>query len=670
MMKQLLLLGSLSISLFLILAVGLPLLAASEKELGDGETAVSSGSPILEDNVNILYSYNGQAPGHNFGWVGANLNDLNGDGSAEFLISAMNYSGAMPSQGRVTIYSGISGTPIVTHTGASANVRLGYSAAAAGDVNNDQIPDYIIGARGSYYVQNQGQAIVYSGADHSVLHAWTGQVGWLFGASVTGIGDVDGDEFDDVAVASAAYSATLGLPFHNGYGRIFAYSGQTGALLWTYDGSNVGDGLGGGMGRVADLNGDTIPDVVAAANLANSGNGYVVVLSGADGSLIRTLLPVAPFTASNSFGEFFTTGAGDTNNDGKEDVFVGEYAALGGNGRVYIFSGLDGSIIHLLEAESSGDGLGPGRGIPDVNADNHDDIIAAAYTSNAGTFQGGKIYIYSGADGSVLHEATGTVFRDQLGVDALPLGDVNGDEEPDYLVTAVGLDFAGQDVGHAYVISFEPPPVTVTAVSLTGPTTGIAGQAYSFTATVMPLSATLPITFSWSATGLAGETAVVSDTNHVATFTWVVDGPQMVTVTATNEAGSVTATHLITLVAPVTAVALTGPTIGTISQTYSFTATALPLSATLPITFSWSATGLAGEAAVVSSTTHVAAFTWMISGTQVVTVTAANIAGSATITHTIVITEPQPPDGMFTVYLPFLVRPTGGLTAVDPLTKP
>jgi hypothetical protein len=115
---------------------------------------------------------------------------------------------------------------------------------------------------------------------------------------------------------------------------------------------------------------------------------------------------------------------------------------------------LTGLPIHVFEADAPGDGLGPGRGVPDVNNDGHDDVIIAAYTSNAGAINGGKVTIYSGADKSPLYTATGTLANDALGVDALPLGDLDNDGFPEYMLTATGLDFGGTDVGHVYIVSF------------------------------------------------------------------------------------------------------------------------------------------------------------------------------------------------------------------------
>jgi hypothetical protein len=135
-------------------------------------------------------------------------------------------------------------------------------------------------------------------------------------------------------------------------------------------------------------------------------------------------------------------------------VFIGDYGYLGGRARAYVYSGLDGSVIRVFEADNPGDGLGPGRGVPDVNGDGHDDLIIAAYTANDGGVNAGKVTIYSGADKSPLYVATGTLANDALGVDALPLGDLNGDGKPEYMLTATGLDFGGVDVGHVYIVSF------------------------------------------------------------------------------------------------------------------------------------------------------------------------------------------------------------------------
>lgn len=448
----------------LLWSVGLALLMA----VGIFGSAALAGGPIVEPDVQILYTHTGENIGDNFGWVGATLGDLNNDGFDDYLTTAYAYTSSISGRGRVYVYSGIDGTPLATHTGASPN-QMGYSASSAGDVNNDGTPDYIVGGIGTYTPATRGKAWIYSGATHQLLHEFEGEPGASFGSGVAGIGDVNNDGFDDVVVGSEWFSSTLGAPPpRNGTGRIDVYSGADGALLWGRNGDNAGDLLGSGVGSVADVNHDGVRDVVASARRANNANGLAYVFSGVDGTRLYTMTPTAPFSQSSTFGQFFAFGAGDFNNDNQEDIYIGDYGAAGGDGRVYLYSGTDGSLIRAIDAFDPGEGLGGGRGVPDLNNDGYDDLIIAGYTNSDGASGGGKVYLVSGANNAILDTITGAVPGDLLGVDALDVGDVNDDGNRDYMVTAVGLDFSGQGVGHAYVVTLaDPTAVTLNALVAT-----------------------------------------------------------------------------------------------------------------------------------------------------------------------------------------------------------
>jgi hypothetical protein len=437
-----------------VLAAGLPA-GANSRTAGVGAPEKLNGlPPFAEGNVRVLYQFDGELIGETFGWVGANLGDMNNDGANEFAITAPFYPANTTFRGRVFIYDGRTGSIINTVVGNPGNV-MGYSAAAAGDVNNDNVPDYILGGLGSYSPAIPGRVLVYSGANHAVLHDLSGPSGFGFGSAVAGGIDANEDGYDDFIVGSQSYSSTLGLPSPDGPGRVELFSGLDGTRLWFKDGLAAGDSLGTGVGWLADVNNDGIGEVVVAASGASGGSGQAYILSGANGDVIHTLNPTAPVSSSTTFGQFFTRGAGDVNNDGWEDVFIGDYFAFGGSGRAYVYSGLDGQPIHVFEADATGDGLGPGRGVPDVNGDGFDDVIIAAYTADDAVTNGGKVTIYSGADKSPLYMATGTVLNDALGVDALPLGDLDNDGFPEFMLTATGLDFGGVDVGHVYIVSFK-----------------------------------------------------------------------------------------------------------------------------------------------------------------------------------------------------------------------
>lgn len=90
-------------------------------------------------------------------------------------------------------------------------------------------------------------------------------------------------------------------------------------------------------------------------------------------------------------------------------------------------------------------------------------------------------------------------------------------------------------------------------------------------------------------------------------------------------------------------VTLDGPTLGLTGTAYTFAADVLPVTVTLPITYIWQATG--HEPITRAHTmrgSDVFSFTWDVTGTQTITVTALNGLGTATGTRTITILGATP----------------------------
>lgn len=390
-----------------------------------------ASAQFAESDVEVLAALRGFAVADGFGWAGERLDDLDGDGAPELIVSAVNGTGT------VDIYSGATGARLFRVSGTALH---GYALNRAGDVNGDGVPDYIIGGL---------PVTVRSGADHSVLWDLTATTG--FGHGVAGAGDIDGDGYDDVIVGSERIFNV------SEDGRVFLLSGRTGGVLWQREGE-PGSNLGSAVGSLGDVNRDGVPDVIVGAQSAGpSGGGEAYILDGASGGLLRTLQPDDPAQAL-VFGQFFASGAGDVDGDGVGDAFVGDYAARGGAGESYIFSGRTGRQLYLFAGLDADDGFGPGRGIPDVNGDGHADIFIGAYTDGDGALGAGKAYLYSGRSGALLRTITSTDAGAQFGVDAIAAGDVDDDGLTDYFVTAVGKSFAGTGPGEAYLIAGTPLP--------------------------------------------------------------------------------------------------------------------------------------------------------------------------------------------------------------------
>lgn len=142
-------------------------------------------------------------------------------------------------------------------------------------MNGDGTPDVIVGAPFDDNAGNDsGSARVFSGADGSVLFTFDGDApGHELGYSVAGIGDINQDGHDDVAV---------GAPLANGVtGLVRIYSGADGAPFITLQGDIAGDLFGAFVGAAGDVDGDGYPDLVVGA-IRPAQAGYVRVYSGLD----------------------------------------------------------------------------------------------------------------------------------------------------------------------------------------------------------------------------------------------------------------------------------------------------------------------------------------------------------------------------------------------------
>ena len=120
--------------------------------------------------------------------------------------------------------------------------------------------------------------------------------------------------------------------------------------------------------------------------------------------------------AGDRFG-FSLSGAGDVNSNGYADLIVGAYVHDFLRGRVYVYSGQTGTLMHTFDGEHANDRFGRSvSGAGDVNHDGHDDLLVGAPFNGAAGLFAGRAYVYSGQTGELLHTLTGETSGDGFGV--------------------------------------------------------------------------------------------------------------------------------------------------------------------------------------------------------------------------------------------------------------
>ena len=404
--------------------------------LATATAVLAAGGAFLEPDVQVLQTFESADGSGSFGWAVSAVADPKHKHRQNALIGEA-FNGPNFDQGSAHVYSSATGELLHRFDGEAGD-WLGFSVADAGDVDRDKASDILVGAPGADETR-PGYVDLYSGETGALLHRFTGEQGGdSFGWSVSSAGDVDDDKRPDILIGASAYNG------HAHAGRAYIYSGATYELIRTLDGDAQGDEFGSGAGWTADVDRDHVPDQIIGAREVRAADGRprgkVYVFSGATGAQLFTIDPVA---LSLELGSFFVAGVGDVNGDKTPDIYAGDYADRTNGivaGRAGVYSGRDGSELLSWLGAAPGDGFGPGRGAGDVNGDGRPDIVVGSYSSSAGAAMAGKVQLISGADGSLLRTITSTTAGENLGFDAVGLGDVNGDDVPDVLASAATGD--------------------------------------------------------------------------------------------------------------------------------------------------------------------------------------------------------------------------------------
>lgn len=175
---------------------------------GTVDVHLGSATGIQTDRIQLV----GAAATENFGIAVTCAGDVNGDGYFDFAASERGLSvSSRPSPGVIRVYhggpEGAPRMPSETLVGAVPNGQLGLVLASARDLNGDGYSDLIAGngrAR-PMNVFSAGIAAIFlgsaTGASLMAARNFAGiDVGYSLGTSVGGVGDINGDGLDDLAI--------------------------------------------------------------------------------------------------------------------------------------------------------------------------------------------------------------------------------------------------------------------------------------------------------------------------------------------------------------------------------------------------------------------------------------------------------------------------------------
>ncbi|MEP3889708.1 MAG: hypothetical protein ABJN69_04525 [Hellea sp.] len=374
---------------------------------GDGINDIIIGAPTADENNSPTYVDQSQPGGQTYVVFGQDTSIT--PFAANFQLSTLN------------------GTNGFSMTNFQHGTQAGISVGAIGDINNDGIEDFAIGApyadepgtgtegwlNGLTYIVFGSTTPFSATFDITTLNGTNGFVATAFsnnafqysGTSVEAAGDINNDGIDDFVIGAP------GSDLNGDAGKSFVVFGTATPFSATFDlnslnGTNgfqiEGNFVGAAMGASAssgDFNGDGIDDLL----LGGGGGGDFGTGFNSEGQSVVIFGSSSPFTASLDSSTFTgaegfvingidfaeqtgltVSSAGDVNGDGFDDILIGAgggpsndsdsyfiFGSASGHGGALDLDALPASVGLLL------DGAHQVTDIGDINSDGFDDFMVA-----------------------------------------------------------------------------------------------------------------------------------------------------------------------------------------------------------------------------------------------------------------------------------------------------
>ncbi len=363
--------------------------------------------------------------------------DVNGDGKDELVFISSNSNTTA-----IYVTNAISGetTQVVNHVGTSFNGWLDSSDKMfVGDVNGDQKEDLVL--VNTMYRDGAIRAIdLTTGKNITwVNHSGSGFGGWMDASDKMFLGDVNGDQREDLVLINTDYNG----------GAIRSVDIMSGSTIKWIDHNGGGfDGWMDSSDRVflGDVNADNRDDLV----LVNSDyrGGAIRAVNLTTGATLKWI-----DHNGNGFGGWMDSSdrmvLGDVNGDQKDDLVLVNTDYNGG--AIRSIDILSGGTIKWIDHNGNGFGGWMDSSdklfLGDVDSDNKEDLVLVNTDYSGGAIR--TVNLLSGKNLKWIDHGSFGGWMDSS--DRMFLSDVNGDEKKDLVL--VNTDYNGGTIRSVDILS-------------------------------------------------------------------------------------------------------------------------------------------------------------------------------------------------------------------------